>query len=393
VALRIRAQFVGRGRSRLLLASLGALALSLSTLSVPAAQGAPPVARVAAKAPASTKGEIVAIAAVPHSSDVWAVGDNGGGEDNAKFFVARRHNGRWSRVKAPKLGGRYGYLDAITAASAKGIWIAGGRQAGGGSIQDVPAIWRWSGKKFVAQKLPGLGGCACAVGSISASSVSNVWAVGVIYGSNGQVALHWTGRKWVDVSYPEGLDFEGLTTVSTSGPTNAWATRSDGNLEHWDGKAWTVDGTEPAGTNFGGIATTSPRLAYAVGNVENLSTGSHRILLVRFNGKTWSNAPIAKGLGRLLLGSITMHGKSAWALGARQTSRHSFPMILHTTGGTWKSQKPSASNKFTLRSVSAVSTKRAYIGGYFIQGSEVRVQRTFFEAFNGHSWKPSSSKL
>jgi hypothetical protein len=57
------------------------------------------------------------------------IGDNAGGLDNAKFFVAHRHNGRWTRVKLPNLGGRYGFLATVTATSGKGAWIAGGATA------------------------------------------------------------------------------------------------------------------------------------------------------------------------------------------------------------------------------------------------------------------------
>jgi hypothetical protein len=337
-------------------------------------------------------GQFLAIAAVPHSSDAWAIGENNGGLDNATFFVARRHNGRWTRAKTPSLGGRYGYLDAITSVSAKGVWLAGGRQQSGGSIQDFPAIWRWSGKKFVAQKLAGLGACACGVGSISASSSSNVWAVGAIYGAAGQAALHWNGKRWSDVAFPEGLDFEGLTSVSTSGPDNAWATRSDGYFVHWDGKTWTINGTAPAGAYMSDIATTTPKLAYAVGGIRNAANNTYQTVVMRFNGTSWSNAPLAKGI-RAELSSVTMHGSSAWAVGTRSSETTATPTIVHTTGGKWTTQKSSGGNRFRLSSVSAESAKRVYAVGYYVQGSAVRVVRTFFDVLIGHSWKPVSSRF
>lgn len=381
-----RAQGTSRSpRRAALVVSVSALLAGASVLSGSVAHGAPGPTRAAAKTPASSLGELIGVAAVPHSSDVWAIGDNGGGLDNAKFFVAHRHNGRWTRVKLPSLGGRYGFLDTITAVSGKGVWIAGGRQQHG-TIQVFPAIWRLSGQRFVVQKLPsGLGACACAVSSMSGSSSSNVWAVGPIFGANGQVALHWNGKSWAGVVFPVGLDFEGLTSVSTSGPRNAWGVRSDGNLLHWDGKTWVGDGIAPAGDQIFGIATSSAKLAYAVGQKASPS-GTGRPVVLRFNGTSWSNAPVAKGIFTGLR-SVTMHGRSAWAIGAGRAE------VLHTTGGTWRLQKRLTGNRYGFRSISAESAKRADAVGYFVQGNEVRVLKTFFDVLNGHSWKPTSSKL
>jgi hypothetical protein len=182
-----------------------------------------------------------------------------------------------------------------------------------------------------------------------------------------------------------GLDFEGLTSVSTSGPRNAWGVRSDGNLLHWDGKVWAGDGIAPTGDHILGIATSSAKLAYAVGEKASPS-GAGRPVILRFNGTSWSNARLTKGIFTGL-GSVTMHGRSAWATGA---GRHA--EILHTTGGTWKLQKRIGS-RHEFRSISAETTKRAYAVGAFIQGNEVRVSKTFFDVLTGQSSKPTSSKL
>jgi hypothetical protein len=247
---------------------LVALVVGVVTAGSPVAAGAPRPANVGiAKAPAATAGTFVSVAAVPHSTDVWAAGYVGSSDD-ARFFVARRHHWHWQKVTAPKLGGRYASLTSVAAVSVKNVWLARNRQVAH-SINQVPAIWRWSGKKFVAQKLPARFAGECAVESISASSATNVWSVGSVspVTNSSIVMLHYNGKPWSTVPFPE-LNARGAVSVSTSSATNAWAT--DGtSLYHWDGKSWTTDGTPPTGAVFESVATDSAHLAYAVGYIQN----------------------------------------------------------------------------------------------------------------------------
>jgi hypothetical protein len=368
-------------------ASFAVLVLAVVAAGSPVAVGVPRPAQLVAKAPVSTRGLFVGVAAVPHSSDVWAIGNNGGGLDNATFFVVRRHHGHWQKVKAPKLGGRYGSLTCAAAGSAKTVWVGGATQVRPVPNQ-LPGIWRWSGKEFVAQKLPKMGKGEAAISSISASSATNAWAVGVIYPlpAGNLSALHWNGKKWSPVAIPEPLFDVTPISVSTSSATNAWAT--DGtNLFHWNGKVWTTDGAAPANVVLEAVATDSPHLAYAVGHLTT-STG-FRSYIMRFNGKTWSSVPVPKQSGDgipLYLYSVSLHGKSGWAVGFTGSNR---TIIEHTTGGAWKTQH-TPKYLSNLVSVSAESANRAYaVGTVFANGG----QRTYFQTYNGHTWTAEPSKL
>jgi hypothetical protein len=343
---------------------------------------------VVAKAPDGTAGLLSDVSAVPHSSDVWVLGNNGGtAEVNTKYYIARRHAGHWQKVKTPSLGGRYGSLYAVAAASARAVWIGGEKQQPH-TIQELPAIWRLVGNKFVQSKLPeGIYVGATEVLSMSASSPTNVWAVGAIYpkGGSGQLTLHWNGKKWSVFPVPEGLG-----SVSTSGPDNAWATASGGSpdLYHWNGKAWSADGTAPSGAGLNSVTTDSPALAYAIGFLTPQSGGT-RTVIMRYNGTTWSTAKLGKGTTSVQAFSITMSGRSAWAVGAHYTaSGNGLPVILHTTGGTWTTQHPPGGKSFTLNAICAESSKHVYAVGY-----DHATGQTFFDAYNGHTWKSEPSKF
>jgi hypothetical protein len=355
---------------------LGAVAASGSVAQVGAH---PDVAR--AKIPSGVAGGLTAVAAVPHSSDVWTIGANGSGVDNEHFFELRRHDGHVERIKPPKLNGRYGNLEAITAASPKSVWLAGATQQGHGSVQAFPAIWRWSRGKWVAQKLPAMEACACSVSSISASSASNVWAAGVIYVKAGNAAslLHFNGKKWSAVPDLIAQGSVIPSVVSTSGPKNAWEAAGP-DFAHWNGKVWTADGTAPSVDSIVGIATSSPKLAYAVEEDDTTFTG----VILKYNGSTWSRTPLPDGHAkRAQLTSVSMHGTSAWVVGAYNNPNDvRLPIIVHTTGGKWKSQT-APWRDVVLAGVSAQSAKRAVVAGSYID-FDSRATKSFIALDSGH---------
>jgi hypothetical protein len=380
---------------KVVLGSVGVVVLGVLAVGGSVAHGTTTEPVIAAKAPAGIKGELSAVAAVPHSSDVWVIGSVGT-TDNAKFFVARRHHGHWQKLKTPNLHGRCGSIDTIVAASAKSVWIGGDTQVTchtGSSPTTAPAIWQLKGKKFVAQKLPKLSNLSDSVASLSASSPKDVWAVGGLYPgqTTAQVAFHWNGKKWSAVTVPSGYS-QSLYDVSASSPTNALALRSDylaaqDVFVQWNGKVWTAGDPAPTGFSLAAVATSSAKLAYATGFA---STGSpEKSIILKYNGTTWSNVALPKVGVHSLLSAISMHGKSAWAIGDGNNGR---PVLLHTTGGKWKVEN-SPGKGYQLFSVSAGSATHAYAVGDHVTPGSSNPSKTFFDAFAGHKWKGEPSKL
>lgn len=368
-------RYVGRISGVVALGSLSLLVLGSVAAGGAAARTAPARSRAAITAPPGTSGRFNAVAAVPHSSDVWATGYSGV-PPHDRVYVARRHDGRWKQLKLPRLGGPFGYLDAVTATSPSSVWIAGARQHG---HHDFPAIWRWTGRKFVAAKLPGLkgGGITDNVLAISAGTATSAWAVGPLRpaAGTGHLALHWNGKKWTAVAVPQAFN-----DVSVSSATNAWAI--GGDLFRWNGSVWAEEDPGPAlDDNFVfGIATSSPTLAYAVGYNDG---GGGQVM--RFNGTSWSNAPLARNVRHLTLAGVAIRGHSAWAYGAGNANQ----VVVHTTGGTWKVQQR-LNRGYELGAISASSATRADIVGAYSVGAS---SRTLLDLYNGHSWKAVSSRF
>jgi hypothetical protein len=327
------------------------------------------------------RGDLEAVTVVPHSGDIFAI-DSLGSVGNNKYTIVRRHHGHWSTVKVPKLGGRYGHLDSLTSASPTSVFLGGAVEVGHGDIQEHPTIWRFNGHSFAKMKLPSTTEGATAVGSMSASSPKNVWAGGGMWNSpaDTEVTAHWDGHKWTFVPFPPGSCYSNFQVVSTSSPTNAWGYELDEScgagdaLLHWDGKSWTAASVDLTGVNIFSIATSGPKLAYAVGYAGTATE------ILKWNGKTWSKAKLASGTKKDQLYKVAIHGKSAWAIG---NNAHGHTVILHTGGGKWTSQSPGHGPIF-LNAIVATSAKHALAVGTLHS-------KTFVDYFNGHKWVAQAS--
>jgi hypothetical protein len=296
------------------------------------------------------------------------------------YRIARRHGGHFKRVHPPSYGGRYGLLRGFAAASPKAVWAFGARQIPH-DIQDLPAIWRLSGKKWVRAKLPAMQNGVAAVTSMSASSPTNAWAVGSLYALQPgvQYALHWNGKKWVGV--PEPAPF---TEVSTLGPKDAWAVAQT-SIYHWDGATWSLVTTAASNVIFNDIAMSSPRLGYAVGAASTDELTVYTPVMMRFNGKKWTKVSLKRFPHKMSLTKVAVHGKSAWTLGVTSTNH---ALILHTSGGAPKAQQ-TLGRLFRMAAISAASTKHAYAVGTY----GYKHARSYFEALHGNHWKAQSSNF
>jgi hypothetical protein len=344
----------------------------------PAAAGSVQRPETASKhAPAGDAGDIYAISTVPHSGDLWALaGDGETSCSQAHYFVLHRHQGRWSRVKGPKIG-RCGQLTSIVAASGHEVFIAGGRQAE--QIQNIPSVYRYSGGHWTLQKTAEYCDGETDVEALAASSTHNVWAAGAMWpcpADDAQAMLHWGGRSWATVGYPTPSN-EGIRSISTSSTGNAWGVEDDGTFVHWDGKTWAETLSAPAGDQIDGIATSSPTVVYAVGAYENPTTLKVTPAILRFNGKAWVKVRIAKGTGGVSLSHVAIHGRTAWAIGSRYNASTDtdHPVVMRTTGGIWKVLKTKLPKNYNLNSISAASSSHAYIGGY-IEDETTRSSKT-----------------
>lgn len=367
-----------------IIALLAVAALLMAMSSWPTVASGQALHRTVAHSPEG----IEAATPLPGTNDTWLLGYTGEPDQNLEYRALHVHNNKVKQFAGPKVG-RYGTLQVVYAVSRSEVLIAGGRQAVG--IQELPALYRFNGKKFAAVKLPrNLANGAVAIDTLASSSPNNIWAGGAVWGatSSGPITLHWTGHAWVEEAMEGTCD-----SVTTTGPSNGFCivTNTDGGsqvIEAWNGKVWTADLTVPAGEDLRGVAMASPTNAWAVG--ERLNSGSEGVgaVVYHFNGKSWTLVKLPKNTpGNGGLTSIAMVRSQAWALGSTASSKH---YVLHWTGGKWVLQHVPVNSSYELTAISAAGHRGPVIGGSHYIRSTAREESVLLQLQRG-SWVVGAS--
>jgi hypothetical protein len=98
--------------------------------------------------------------------------------------------------------------------------------------------------------------------------------------------MHWDGTSWTQTPSPSPGTSPGLTAVTASSPTSAWAVGfqdpirvgpnqgSDLLLLHWDGSQWAVFPTPSAARGLTGVATGPAGTVWAVGFATSQNGGT-----------------------------------------------------------------------------------------------------------------------
>jgi hypothetical protein len=147
--------------------------------------------------------------------------------------------GGWTQASIPATGNNAD-LHGLFARTNTDAWAVGQQFVAAGQPPAPPAIYHWNGTAWSLVSSPALPQ-ASSLGSVSASSATDAWAVGgERVGRRGSQTLleHWNGTAWsVDTadSVPGSL-----SQVLDLSPANAYAdgTASGSRLEHWDGTSW-----------------------------------------------------------------------------------------------------------------------------------------------------------
>jgi hypothetical protein len=142
----------------------------------------------------------------------------------------------------------YAPLAAVTATSASNVWAVG--RADGANLID-----HWNGSTWSSVALPP-GPCDvfesdCQLTGVSASSASNIIAVGhATLNDNGagwlaaSLAYRYDGTSWRPLALPSDVPFWSIGKVEAFSPTDAWTIGADGSTGsavtyHFDGTSFT----------------------------------------------------------------------------------------------------------------------------------------------------------
>lgn len=306
---------------------------------------------------------VLAALAATSSSDVWAVGQFAPNSNvNTTRTLTQHYDGTsWSVVASPNSGSLANSLFSVAANSGK-AWAVGYYLKGtlaAGNVQPTSLIEEWNGTQWgiSAHPTPGI---LSHLFSVSATSPSDVWAVGETQTSNGLFSAlieHFDGTAWslIPAANP-GTGGNHLNSVIALSPTDAWAAGQyqqlaepdQGLIEHWDGSAWTTVAAPSLGTLSGlfySLSGTSDDDLFLGGESQSDLSGS-RTLVATHAGGAWNLETSASvGTNDDHLYSLSDAGNGVgWTAGSYldSTSGHFLTLIEGRTASGWV-QEPSPS--------------------------------------------------
>ena len=237
--------------------------------------------------------------------------------------------GSWTVIDTPSPSSRFAVLEAVVAIAPNDVWAVGARQTSGQTIRNLPLVEHWDGKAWTLAKAPKAKSDSTFLLGVSATSATDVWAVGV----RGAQTLteHFDGMRWRVVKSPNPAPRANfLNDVVALSPSDVWAAggvflNGEGTSErtlatHWNGKRWSVVPTPNQGSlnnQFLGITALGPKAVWAVGLFVNEPAHDNQTLTERWDGSAWTIVPSpSPGVeDAVLLGAAAAPDGSVWAVG------------------------------------------------------------------------------
>jgi hypothetical protein len=264
------------------------------------------------------------------ASDVWAVGQVGGGQT----LIEHWNGSSWSTVTSPNPGSE-DQLNSVAVVSASDVWAVGQYvNVNSGAFQTL--IEHWNGSIWSKVTSPNPGSAHNQLNSVAVVSANDIWAVG-LYGNGNSGALqtlaeHYDGTSWSKVTIPNpGSGDNALTGVAAVSTHDVWAvgysTVGMGNggafIDHWNGSSWSTMTSPNYGSGdsvLSGVAAVSTHEVWAVGSYSastGPNAGVNKSLIELWNGTSWSivPSPIAVEDNVLLGVADALPFTDVWAVG------------------------------------------------------------------------------
>ena len=342
-------------------------------------------------------------------NDIWAVGEQPNGA-----LVERWNGARWRRITIPPSAShsatiahrrsqrsqQYRHLTFGPLARAAG-------SARSARSSNIGTERGWTLNPALSSIGKGIGYLT----GVSASSSSNIWAVGTFEPRGNPCAdsfstqkmpvtrplvLHWNGTAWSRVSVPVLASRSTLYSALALSPRNVWAVghqqfgnRSRTLIEHWNRRRWRVVASPHPGQSrsgiLWGISGMGSKDIWAVGYYSSSGT-RQRTLIEYWNGSSWRicSSPNHGTCHLNPLQSVAVSSKnSGWAVGSASYCGHpkSQAFAAHWNGTKW-SPVPAAnggSETFLTGVVAEGSTAVWAVGT--TEGSGGRIQQGVIEHY------------
>ncbi|WIG61692.1 MAG: hypothetical protein OJF49_004440 [Ktedonobacterales bacterium] len=268
-----------------------------------------------------------------NTSDVWAVGSNTDSPETEHW-----NGSSWAIFPQPaSVIGTFATLNSVAGVASNDVWAVGVVPTG----TEKPVIEHWNGSAW-SVVAPADSSLAGGLTGVIALASNNVWAVGYTFNSttNQTLVLHWDGSSWTQVASPDtsSTDSNILFGISASSPTDIWAVgtvETTSNEEaltmHWNGTAWTIVPTLQLpgfGGGFHGVSAVAANNVWAVGYDYSTFTP----LVAHWNGSAWL---VGSGQGSGdLLGVVALSNGTAWAVGQSAGTLpliERYPTLMRTT--------------------------------------------------------------
>ena len=316
------------------------------------------------------------------------------------------------------------FLTGVKALSPTDVWAVGyycAANCAGNSQTDQTLIEHWDGTAWTQVASPDPSGWLDRLFAVTATSATDVWAVGYYCAANclsaneveRTLVLHWNGTSWSQVTSPNPFSDE-LTAVTATSATDAWAVGyyctagclaaggTQGTLiEQWNGTAWSSvrsPNPGPKGNTeniLSGAGATGTGDAWAVGSycTSQCLTPSQtfRNLIEHWNGTAWSKvtAPSPAGGPNLFTNLYALSADSptdAWAVGYHDSNTATKSMILHWNGTAWtEATSPNPGDPVLLYGVSSRSPTDAWAAGQYMSSTNF-LWHTLILHWNGSAW-------
>ena len=279
--------------------------------------------------------------------EAWAVGDrlNGAYQDRALIEVWNGH--LWSIADNPQPGSLRDMLWGASASSRDDVWAVGDQQGGNGLFETLAE--HWNGRRWTVTRTPDPGSAGNQLYAVSAVSKDDVWAVGQRLGGtvpDQALVEHWNGARWSVVSLPASVSsnvlLDGVTAtrggqVWVAGEADSPAGGGRPLIEHYIGGRWQVAKLPalPGGANWSNLYGVVPGQGsvWVVGTYVDPATDNNNALVYRNVGGKWtiSDFPAPGGSGGSdILGGVTAIGGHLWIAGTYTTASSSrLPLIAH----------------------------------------------------------------
>ncbi|GHO91179.1 hypothetical protein KSF_012270 [Reticulibacter mediterranei] len=252
----------------------------------------------------STNNNALFSVVVTAKNNVFAVGSSNDQTGNTRTLIEHWNGSTWNILPSPNRDTN-NTLVGVTAISQNNIWAVGSYFSGGlGHTQTL--IEHWNGITWSIITSPNVNNTDATLSDIHAVSANDIWAVGytgpnVAFTEHSALIEHWNGHKWSIIAHPASQLNGSLVALSATSASNVWAvgqylpsgsnSTSQTLMEHWNGTQWSVvPAAEVAGYNdsLTDISTISVNDIWAVGASQSKTYQSSQTLIEHWNGTKWN---------------------------------------------------------------------------------------------------------